>query len=360
MLPEARSRLRSEDAENLAFSAPQFMHCESGAVYDFKMRPIACAIALLLLNSVIFAQSDVAPKLDRDVELGDITYCPRTHVLEGDPEEQYWLEGTIRNSKVRMYLHRAGADVVGLFYATDGDWTPTFLGGEWSAQGITLLGESAHEAPEGRLQGQLVNGVFTGSWATNNSDHADPVRVAATQKPSCDGSGVWKRFDDPKWPVSFSYPASWHIKEVPASWHIGDVDNELQLICPDPEVMTYDTVMTIYQGKEAKGKPIGPGELVHCTKGWRQEGRGCDDYDGKSDLYRIAEVSQRPGRTVLDVEHEWRVYCSDGGYRGQGEGDDQVVLFPNYWIEFDGAGQGSDFVDRLVKSVRVRTAPHAK
>jgi hypothetical protein len=327
-------------------------------VYDFKMCPIACAIALLLLNSAIYAQSNAATKLDRDEKLSEITYCPRTHVLEGDREEQYWLEGTIRNSKVRMYLHRAGADVVGLFYATEGDWTPTFLGGEWSAKGITLLGESADEAPKGRLQGQLVNGAFTGSWTTNSSDQADPVRVAATQKPSCDGSGVWKRFDDPKWPVSFSYPASWHVEEVQASEHIGGVDNELQLICPDPEVMTYNTAVTIYEGKEAKGKPIGPGELVHCVKGWREG--GCDVYDGSPVLFQVSEVSQRPGRTVLDVEHEWRVYCSDGGYRGQGDGDDQVVLLHNYWIEFDGAGQALGIVDRLAKNARMRTAPNTK
>jgi hypothetical protein len=322
------------------------------------MRPIACAIALLLLNSVIFAQSNGAPKLDRDEQLSDITYCPRTHVLEGAPEEEYWLEGAIGNSKVRMYLHRAGADVVGLFYATDGDWTPTFLGGEWSAKGVTLSGESADEAPKGRLQGQLANGAFIGSWTADSSDHAEPVRAAAMKRPACDGSGVWKRFDDPKWPVSFSYPASWHIEEVPASWRIRDVDNELQLICPDPEAMTYNTAVTIYEGKENKDKPIGPWDLVHCAKEWRE--RGCEVYDGSPVLFQVTEVSQQPGRTVLDVEHEWRVYCSDGGYRGQGDGDDQVVLLPNYWIEFDGAGQGSDLVDRLVKSARVRTAPNAK
>lgn len=322
------------------------------------MRLIAGPIALLLLNSAIFAQSGAAPNGDRDVELSEITYCPRTHALKGAPEEEYWLQGTIRKSTVRIYLHRAGADVVGLFYAADNDWTPTFLGGEWSAEGITLLGESADEVPKGHLHGQLTNGAFIGSWTPDSSEHADPVRASTIRKPACDGSGPWKRFDDPKWPVSFSYPASWHIKEAPASWHIGDVNNELQLICPDPEVMTYDTAVTIYEGKEAKGKPIGPEELVQCAEGWREG--GCDVYEGSSVLFHVAEVSQRPGRTVLDVEHEWRVYCSDGGYRGQGEGEDTVILLGNHWIEFDAAGETSELVDRLVKSVHVRSAAAAK
>jgi hypothetical protein len=311
------------------------------------MRSIVFITALLLLNSVIFAQSDAPSKLDRDVELGEATYCPRTHVLKGSPEEEYWLEGTIRKSTVRMYLHRAGADVVGLFYATDGDWTPTFLGGEWSAKGITLLGESADEALKGRLLGQLVNGAFIGSWTPDSGDHADPVRLIAMKTPTCDGSGVWKRFDDPKWPVSFSYPASWHIKEN---------DHALELICPDPEVMTYDARVTIYEGK-GKGKPVGPWELVHCAKGW-QFGPSCED--DRSDIFGVSEVSHQLGKTILDITNEWRVYCSDGGYRGQGDGENRAVLLHDSWIEFIGAGQTSDIVDRLVKSARVRAAANAK
>jgi hypothetical protein len=322
---------------------------------------MACAIALLLLTSTIFAQSNAATsdtksKLaeeiqDREVALSDATYCPRTHALEGAPEEEYWLMGTIRNSTVRMYLHRAGADVVGLFYATEGDWTPTFLGGEWSAKGIKLLGESADEVPTGRLDIQLVNGAFIGRWKSDQSDHADQVRLATTKKPACDGRGVWKRFDDPKWPVSFSYPASWHVKEYTDS--NSDV---LELICPDPEKMTYSFGVTIFEGK---GKPGGPWELVQCPKGWRF-GPSCDSYDENAATAQAAKLSQQPDKTVLGLVHEWRVYCSDGGYRGQTEGDDEVVILRNSWAEFMGSVSGSGFVDRLAKSAHVRSEPNAK
>jgi hypothetical protein len=316
------------------------------------MQSIAYTIALLLLNSAIFAQSDAKSKSgidDRDVELSDTNYCPRTHALEGTPEKEYWFEGTIRNSTVRMYLHRAGADVVGLFYTTDGDWTPTFLGGEWSAKGIKLLGESANEDPTGRLEVQLVNGALIGSWTLNGSGHADPVRAANVQRPVCDGSGVWKRFDDPKWPVSFSYPASWHLKK-------DDERLVLTLTCPDPEAMTYDKGVTIYEGK---GKPVGPYELVQCPKRWRF-GPSCDSYDEDAVTAQVTEVSTQSGRTVLSLVHEWRLYCADGGYRGQGDGNDIVVLLRNYWAEFMGVVPATDVVDRMAKSARVRAVHTAK
>jgi hypothetical protein len=309
------------------------------------MRSIPYAVALLLLNSAVFAQSDAGTKGSQDTEQQS-GYCPRTHDLEAEPQEEHWFEGAVQNSTVRMYLHRGGAGVVGLFYTTNGDWTPTFLGGEWSANGIALSAEAADHAPKGHLQGQLVKGAFIGSWTPDSSDHADPVRLAAIQQPACDGSGVWKRFDNPKWPVSFSYPASWHIKED---------DNALRLICPDPEEMAYGNEMAIYEGK---GKPGGPWDLVQCAKGWRF-GPSCDDKD--SDLFRVTKVSLQPGKTILSLDHEWRVGCSDGGpYVGQGDGEDRAVLLRNYWIEFMGAGSASDIVDRLVKSARVRVAHNTK
>jgi hypothetical protein len=194
-----------------------------------------------------------------------------------------------------------------------------------------------------------VNGAFVGNWTPVGSDHADPVRLAAMKRPACDGHELWKRFDDPKWPVSFSYPSSWHIKED------GDA---LELICPDPEAMTVDDAgVTIYEGK---GEPGGPEELVHCAKGWWQ-GPSCDDYDENSALFRVSIVSQQQGKTILNLDdHEWRVYCSDGGFVGHGDGADRVLLLHNYWIEFIGAGQPSEFVDRLVKSAYVRPALGAK
>jgi hypothetical protein len=301
------------------------------------MRPVACAIALLLLNSAIFAQSNAEARTAQDTE-HQTGYCPQTHDLGVEPREEHWFEGTIGNNSVRMYLNRGGAGVVGLFYAADGDWTPTFLGGEWSANGITLSAEAADQAPKGHLQGQLVKGAFIGNWTADSSDHADPVRLGATQEPSCDGRGVWKRFDDPKSPVPFSYPASWHIKEDSGA---------LQLICPDPEAMAYGNEVTIYEGK---GEPVGPSEVVHSAKGWIPGNDG-----GVEGPISVTQVSQDngKGKTTLSIDiGAWRVYCSDGGYVGLGEAEDRAVVLRDHWIEFVGGGSAGDIVDRLAKSAR--------
>jgi hypothetical protein len=290
----------------------------------------------------VFVQSDTGKKAPQDTRLQS-GYCPQTHDLEAAPKEEHWFEGGIGNNKVRMYLNRGGAGVVGSFYAIDSDWTPTFLGGEWSTDKITLLAESEEQAPKGKLQGQLVNGAFTGSWTPIGSDDVDPVRLALIQKPACDGRGVWKRFDDPKWPVSFSYPASWHIKRE---------DDALLLVCPDPEVMTYNDQVTIYEGK---GKPIGVWDLVECANGWMKGGK-CSLNDGTPSAFAVSEVSRRPGKTVLNSEDEWRVECAIGGYVGLGNGEDRIVLMRDYWAEFIGAGSSMGIVDRLVKSAHLRAA----
>jgi hypothetical protein len=292
------------------------------------MRAIAFAAALIIvLHSVTFAQHND----------GQTGYCPQTHALGTAPTGRYWLEGSIDNKRVRMYLDRGGTGVVGLFYAPAGDWTPTFLGGEWSASGIALQAETGNGAPVGHLHMRFVKGTFVGSWTPNGSGHANPVRFASVPQPSCGGGGEWKQFDDRNWPMSFSYPAEWHIRKDGSALH---------LICPDPQAMASNSGVTIYSGR---GEPIGPSKLVHCSDGW-EYGPKCGAVHGHSDLFPISLISQQEGKTILNIEREWRVYCSDGGYVGQGDGEDRVVLLDNDWIEFAG---DPDIVDRMVNSVRV-------
>jgi hypothetical protein len=313
------------------------------------MRSFASAVALMFLSPAIFAESGTAPNVGQDTELpSDI--CPHTHELENVVPEEHWFEGKLGKSHVKVYLQRGGAGVVGLFYANDGAWTPTFLGGEWKDNKITLSAESAEHAPRGQLQGELLSGVFTGTWIPDSSDGAETVRLSAVQKPGCDGSGVWKRFDDPKWPVSFSYPASWRIREVT------ETPQRIQLTCPDPEEMTYNAGVTIYEGK---GEPGGPWELVHCANEWRF-GSSCAKSHENTASLSVSTVRQQPDETILNIDSEWRVYCSDGGYIGLGDGEDRVVLLPNFWVEFMGAGGASEIVDRLVKSADVRAEHNAK
>lgn len=62
----------------------------------------------------------------------------------------------------------------------------------------------------------------------------------------------------------------------------------------------------------------------------------------------MPEISRRKGITILNLDdQEWRLYCRGGGYVGQTEGEDRVVLLQNGWIEFSGMGEPSEIIDRM-------------
>lgn len=306
------------------------------------MRAIYGAFALLLIGPVLCGQNTTGTQA---VSTEPITgYCPKTHALELAPQATYWLEGSIGAIPVSMFLDRGGSGVVGLFYAKGGDWTPTYLGGEWGAAEIDLLGQTGNHSPLGRLKGQLTKDAFVGSWTPADSTRVEPVRLAVVPEPACDGKGPWKRFDDPKWPVTFSYPASWRVEKD---------DDALRLMCPDPRSMAYGDEVTIYQGT---GEPGEPQELMHCAKAWKY-GSSCDCGNENSPGCRIPAVTRQQSKTILNLDnHEWRVYCSDDGYVGQGDGKDRMVLLRNGWGEFIGAGAAADIVERLVSGTTARAA----
>jgi hypothetical protein len=123
--------------------------------------------------------------------------------------------------------------------------------------------------------------------------------------------------------------------------------------------MTRGDVLTIDIGNIQKGKPVGLDGLVSCANGWRF-GQSCESSDGNTASLSVSQVSQGPDRTILNIERVWRIYCTDGGYVGLGEGEDRLVLLHDYWIEFMGSGSASNIVDRLVRSARMRPASDAK
>jgi hypothetical protein len=61
---------------------------------------------------------------------------------------------------------------------------------------------------------------------------------------------------------------------------------------------------------------------------------------------------------ILDIsDREWRMFCRDiGGYVGQTEGTDLVVLLHGGWIGIQQAGADSDLVGRIVNTIHAHTA----
>jgi len=275
------------------------------------MRPILRLLALFAF--VATASAQVAPSNESTETANEQSgLCPMTHSLESSPSAQYWLDGVIGSKTVRMHLERGGSGVVGLFYEPNGDWIPVLLGGMWKPSGVDLSAGASRAAfdpetaaPIGRLQGQLTGNAFIGQWTPEGRAQSEPVRLSVVPKTGCEGKGAWKRFDSPKWPFSFSYPASWHLVEE----HDGTGES-IRLVCPDPEEMAYNSDVTIQQGL---GQPADKSRLVRCGNSWRYDA-DCGE-DVKDSLYSHVAVERvRHGLSILDISnHEWRAYCRNGG-----------------------------------------------
>ena len=173
------------------------------------------------------------------------------------------------------------------------------------------------------------------------------MNLVTIPEPTCDGKETWKRFDNAASPDSFSYPASWHVKE----------DREgIWLTCPDPSEIAYSQGVVVTMGQ---GDFQGPPELLKCGDKWiyGTSGSGCNCEHPDKIGCDTAKTMRSGSATVLDVgEHEWRIYCHDFGYVGEGYGEDRIILLPHSWVEISAEGRTSELIDRLVDSVAERAS----
>jgi hypothetical protein len=300
--------------------------------------------------SVVLAQSlsaqthDLPESIDtRNLQTG---YCPQTHPLEAEPSQKFFLDETIGKRHVRMYLDRGGSGVVGLFFDLAGNWDTTLLGGVRKDGHIDASDATENHPSTGELKASLADNRLTGTWTKTNGDEPEPVDLVPIPEPKCDGREKRKRFDDSDWPVSFSYPASWHLENS------GD---SVTLTCPNPSEIAYDKQVDIYQGL---GSPKGPTNLLHCGSAWKY-GPNCDcSHKDSSPGCEQARISRRNSMTILDVSsQEWRIYCHGGGYVASGDGEDRIVMRGDRWLEIIAPGNSSEFLNRLIDTITMRP-PH--
>lgn len=292
---------------------------------------------LLILTLSAHAQSPPQiPEASQDLQTA---YCPQTHQLEVTPSQKFFLEGTIGKRNVRMYLDRGGSGVVGLFFDIDGNWQITQFGGTWNNRQIDASSDNEDHHATGHLKASLVDNHLNGKWTGPNGNDPEPVKLALIAEPPCDSKAPWKRFDEPNSPASFAYPALWHLEQ--------DSDG-IWLTCPDPSEIAYNLGVTIRMGLGAyKGAP----ELSQCRDKWLL-GSHCDCDHPEKFSCQFANATKHGPATVLDVgDHEWRVYCRDGGYVGQGFGEDRIILLGHSWVEIIAEGKSSELIDRLVDSI---------
>jgi hypothetical protein len=284
----------------------------------------------LLLSALLFlvslqAQSQADGK-DADNEQA-WNICPASPELHGESETQSWFEGTFGARFVRLYLDRVGNGVVGTFYSTD-DWRPIDIGGEWSANDSLTLGivmdvETAPSTESG-LTAQVIGQELVGDWKQDLTTSTVPIHLHRVSQPQCDGRGPWRTFSDKQWPIMFSFPADWHVEVN---------DTELSLTCPDPSWMAYAGVnLTLTKS--------GKNEIPLCGGHWMFAGNDCDR-ERELDPRTLATVQTAKGITRYSGwGHEHRLYCNIGGYRGQGDGDAEVLQVGETWIEIQ-AEQGT-------------------
>jgi hypothetical protein len=295
--------------------------------------------ALLILAFMVAAQAPAPCQKEYQA-----SYCPRTANLEAAPQQEYWFEGLLGKKHVRVYLNRGGKGVVGVFYDTS-DWIPVFLGGDWMQRGMGSIEVTAHtpqDKPMGVLKGDFTEGGLTGVWERGGDKEEIDFHWKAVPQPKCDGKEPWKNFHNAHWPVTFSYPGSWHVSET---------ENSVTLTCPDASLMAYDEQeINIWQGAEANESTS---DMIQCGEKWIY-GLICKcgrDQDG----CKTAEAMEREGMTILKADQlEWRVSCRNGGYVGLGWGDRRVMTFEDTWIVVEAEGQPAELVERIVGSAKRR------
>jgi hypothetical protein len=290
---------------------------------------------LLLFVFVLTAASAQAPG-GKQLQTA---FCPNTAQLEVSPSNTYWFEGLLGQKRMRMYLERGGAGVVGVYYDT-ADWVPMILGGRWTGESeIAVSALSMRDAVAGTFKGHLTARGFEGMWTPGGEENGIAFQLKSMAQPKCDGSGAWKSFQDGHWPVSFSYPASWHVSAS------GD---SVTLTCPDPSLMAYEGYeITVMQGADANNATT---DFVQCGEKWIY---GSECKCENATRCKAAPAEERGGLTILKAdEMEWKNYCRGGGYVGLGAGERRVITFGDSWVAVEGQGPVAELVVRVVGTMK--------
>lgn len=272
--------------------------------------------------------------------------CPSTPALGNENYKKYWLEGTVGSKRVRMYLEAGGEAAIGVLYRTD-DWNPLMLGGQRGKNdNFQLTDKTEGSLGTGSLKGQLTVYGLTGTWIALKTGNKSAIRLKFTPEPRCElGSGPWREFDDPRWPITFSYPALWHIEVH---------ESGISITCPDPSLMAYDGFdISFTQGKwtVVEDREI---NFTRCGNKWYGPTCECSDLTGLF-CEDAALVKEQSGmRIIFGTRQEWRGYCRGGGYVGSADGQRRVFLMDDKWIEIVGQGPPHMLIDRIVGTVKRR------
>jgi len=306
----------------------------------FGMQYIVCRFAAVILG-VVLSSAIGADEPD--------WLCPSTPGLPGGSQEsETWFVGSIGSVGARMHLIRGGDVAKGEFYRQS-DWKPVIVGGRVQADGTLLLHDEQDSkcgvedecTGSGVLRAQLTKTGLTGTWRASPSDQPEAMRMRAEPAPKCEVAEPKRIFRDPGWPITFEFPAAWHID---ANAHT------IALLCPDPDRMAYEgSSVSLRMGNLTLGGDL-PKEAIISE--FTKEDKGKWQYEGSlGGGPESAAVEQRDGLTIIRaVNASRRGYCLVGGYSGLFDEDLVLIIFNGHWILVNGGPQ----VDLVVKSAAPR------
>ena len=276
--------------------------------------------------------------------IGQLDCCPREPELEDRGYTERWLEGTIGGKRVRMYVEHDTKSIAGIFYFL-GEYSPILLGGSFRGGRIEMQEnfEAANlDRPSLHLTGRMTPGGLTGVWTPVSLDSKQEVRLTTIEKPSCDVKGPMRVFNDPRWPIVFSYPESWHVKAT---------GETIRLACPNPAVMAIADVSLDIQLHV--GQPAG--EQYRRSGGqWKYLNEFDCDREGAAPC-EAAKVAERDGITVLGPnEFSFRNACTNGGSAVLAQGLDGQFVGDGWWIELRATGPTGRLLRHIVATARRR------
>jgi len=206
---------------------------------------------------------------------------------------------------------------------------PLALDGDWTGPGRLALaeGDPKDDGPKPRFDLEVTRSGATGTWTSPDGETV-PVRLRRVPKPAPFKSAIRqpRRFDDPRWPVTLTYPAGWRL----------DVsDSELRLRSPDPFDVLFENELSCTQGTGVPAVPEPdepPVEFVwpffRGRSGWLVNVSGygeCED-----DRCEPAKVEQSRGASIVRGNSGYRSY-GPWGYMGAADRESHLILAGDRW-----------------------------
>jgi hypothetical protein len=305
-------------------------------------RRFAAGIVAVALSSAMMAD-------ERD------WFCPSTPGLPGGSQDYWekWFVGSIGNVGTRMHLIGGGNIAKGEFHRQN-DWKPVIVGGRVQENGALLLHDEQESncdvkdecAGPGMLHALLTKAGLTGTWMRFPGAKPEAMRMRAEPAPKCGVGGPKRVFRAPMWPITFEYPAAWHVDATA---------DAISFLCPDPDWMAYEgrnISLTIGNLAPSGDLPKDEESLTAFTRDaggkWQYE----SDLGGGP---QPALVEQRDELTIIRAKDaSRRGYFLVGGYSGLSDEELVLIIFNGHWILVNGGPQATEIVKLVVNSAALR------